>query len=242
MCIALLSSAVVDVLSFLMVISGNHSAGKPGLDWPTRLKIIKGVGRGLVYLYREFPNMTLPHGHLKSSNVLLDKNFEPVLSDYALASVIDKEHAQQFMVAYKSPEFSQRDNVSKKTDVWNMGILILELLTGKFPANYLKQGKGDDADLATWVVREEWTGEVFDKDMMGTRNGEGEMLKLLKIGMECCEWSLEKRWGLKEAVEKIEELKVRDSDGEDFSSYASEGDVYSSRVVSDDDFSFSVTR
>ncbi|KAL9686903.1 hypothetical protein QQ045_031296 [Rhodiola kirilowii] len=240
----LLISDFVENGSLASHLHSNHSPGKPGLDWPTRLKIIKGVARGLVYLYKEFPNLTLPHGHLKSSNVLLDRNFEPVLSDYALSPVINKEHAQQFMVAYKSPEFSQHDNTSKKTDVWSMGILILEVLTGKFPANYLKQGKGANADLATWVdsvVREEWTGEVFDKEMKGTRNGEGEMLKLLKIGMMCCEWSLEKRWGLKEAVEKIEELKVRDSDMEDFSSYASEGDVYSSRAISDDDFSFSVT-
>ena len=81
-----------------------------------------------------------------------------------------------------------------KSDVWCLGIMILELLTGKFPANYLRHGKGrnNNADLATWVdsvVREEWTGEVFDKDIMGTRNGEGEMLKLLRIGMFCCKWS-----------------------------------------------------
>lgn len=216
------------------------------MDWPTRLKVIKGVARGLAHLYKEFPNLTLPHGHLKSSNVLLDKNFEPVLSDYALAPVINKTHAHQFMIAYKSPEFSNSDNTTKKTDVWSLGILILELLTGKFPANYLQQVKGANADLATWVssvVREEWTGEVFDKYMKGTRNGEGEMLKLLKIGMDCCEWNLEKRLGLKEAVARIDAVKVRDSDMEDFSSYVSEGgDVYSSsRAVSEDDFSFSVT-
>uniref|UniRef100_A0A7N0U7A4 non-specific serine/threonine protein kinase n=1 Tax=Kalanchoe fedtschenkoi TaxID=63787 RepID=A0A7N0U7A4_KALFE len=242
----LLISDFVENGSLASHLHSNHSPGKPGLDWPTRLKVIKGVARGLAYLYKELPNLTLPHGHLKSSNVILDRNFEAVLSDYALAPVMNKDHAHQFMVAYKSPEFSQWDNTSsRKTDVWSMGILILELLTGKFPANYLKQGKGANADLATWVnsvVREEWTGEVFDKDMKGTRNGEGEMLKLLKIGMECCEWNLEKRWGLKEAVEKIEELKVRDSNAEeDFSSYASEGDMYSSRGVSEDDFSFSVT-
>ncbi|XP_057510748.1 pollen receptor-like kinase 4 [Actinidia eriantha] len=221
---------------------GKQNPNQPGLDWPTRLRIIKGVARGLAYLYKEFPSQTLPHGHLKSSNVLLDQNFEPFLADYALVPVINKEHAQQFMAAYKSPEFTQHDRTTKKTDVWSLGILILEMLTGKFPANYLKQGKGGNADLAAWVnlvVREEWTGEVFDKDMKGTKNGEGEMLKLLKIGMCCCEWNVERRWDLTVAVKKIEELKERDSD-EDYSSYASEGEMYSSRAMTDEDFSFSV--
>ena len=224
--------------------SGKRSPGKPWIDWPTRLRIVKGVAKGLAYLYKEFPILALPHGHLKSSNVLLDDTFEPLLTDYALVPVVSEDHSQQVMVAYKSPECSQSDRPNRKTDVWSLGILILEILTGKFPENYLTQGKGGDADLATWVnsvVREEWTGEVFDMDMMRTKNCEGEMLKLLKIGMCCCEWNLERRWDLKVAVAKIEELKERDNDNDDFSnSYASEGEVYSSRAVTDDDFSFSV--
>lgn len=227
-----------------MVIAARRGPGQPGLDWPIRLKIIKGVAKGVAYLYKEFPGVTLPHGHLKSSNVLLDNAYEPLLTDYALVPVVNKEHAQLLMVAYKSPEFNQTDSVTRKTDVWSLGILILELLTGKFPANYLTQGKGANADLATWVnsvVREEWTGEVFDKDMKGTKSGEGEMLKLLKIGMCCCEWNAERRWDLREAVEKIMELKERDNDNEDYSSYASEDYAYSSRAMTDEDFSFSVT-
>jgi hypothetical protein len=214
---------------------------QPSLDWPTRLKIIKGVARGLTYLYKELPNLTLPHGHLKSSNVLLDPEFDPLLSEYALIPAINKDHAQKLMAAYKSPE---SPHATRKTDVWSLGILILETLTGKLPADYMKQGKGgNNVDLATWVnsvVREEWTGEVFDKNMKGTRHGEGEMLKLLKIGMCCSEWNVERRWDLREAVGKIEELKEKEIDAEDYSSYNSEGEYYSSRAMTEDDFSFSV--
>ncbi|KAF7849130.1 hypothetical protein BT93_L1215 [Corymbia citriodora subsp. variegata] len=239
----LLISDFVENGSLASHLHANRSAGQPGLDWPTRLKIIKGVAKGLEYLYKELPGLSLPHGHLKSSNVLLDRNFTPLLMDYGLVPVINKDHAQQFMVAFKSPEFNHSDRTTKKTDVWSLGILILEIITGKFPANYLKQGKGANADLATWVnsvVREEWTGEVFDKDMRETKSGEGEMLKLLKIGMCCCEWNVERRWSLREAMERIEELRERDSD-EEYSSYASEGDLYSSRAMTEDDFAFSVT-
>ncbi|KAI3468439.1 hypothetical protein Pfo_025102 [Paulownia fortunei] len=234
----LLISQFVENGSLASHLHGKRSPNQLGLDWPTRLRIIKGVARGLAYLYRELPTLTLPHGHLKSSNVLLDSTYEPLLADYALVPVMNKDHAQQFMVAYKSPESTQNDRVTRKTDVWSLGILVLELLTGQFPANYLKQGRGPSADLATWVnsvVREEWTGEVFDKDINLARHSEGPMLRLLKIGMCCCEWNVDRRWDLREAVEKIEEL---DSD-DDYSSYASEGDMYSSRVMTDDNLSFS---
>ncbi|TKY58247.1 LRR receptor serine/threonine-protein kinase [Spatholobus suberectus] len=223
----------------------SHLHGRNGsvLTWSTRLKIIKGVARGLAYLYENFPGQNLPHGHLKSSNVVLDHSFEPQLTEYGLVPVMNKSHAQQFMAAYKAPEVRQSGRPNEKSDVWCLGILILELLTGKLPANYLRHGKGgNNADLATWVdsvVREEWTGEVFDKDIMGTRNGEGEMLKLLRIGLYCCKWGMESRWDWREAVAKIEELKERDSEDE-YSSYVSEVDLYS-RTMTEDEFSFSIT-
>ncbi|GKV37768.1 hypothetical protein SLEP1_g45758 [Rubroshorea leprosula] len=149
------------------------------------------------------------------------------------------------MVAFKSPESTQHDQTTRKTDVWSLGILILELLMGKAPENYLRQGKGANVDLATWVnlvVREEWTGEVFDKDMREWKRSEGEMLKLLKIGMCCCEWNVEKRSELKMPLEKLEELKERGSSDdsiEDYS-YGSERELYSSTAMTKDMFSFSV--
>ncbi|PIN02596.1 Serine/threonine protein kinase [Handroanthus impetiginosus] len=221
-----------------------HSKRSPNqraLDWPTRLRIIKGVARGLAYLYKELPSLTLPHGHLKSSNVLLDSEYKPLLVDYALVPVLNKDRAHQFMVAYKSPEYTQNDHVTRKTDVWSLGILILELLTGQFPANYLRQGRGPSADLAPWVnsiVKGEWPSELFDKDMNLGISSEGQMLRLLEIGMRCCEWNPERRWDLREAVERIEELKERDRH-DDYSSYASEGDTHSYRAMSDDNVPFS---
>lgn len=96
--------------------------------------------------------------------------------------------------------------------------MILEILTREFPANFLQQGKGsgEDLDMVSWVNSVD-PEEVFDKEMGATRDSEGEMHKLLKIGLACCEGDVEKRWDWKEAVERIEEVREKDNigDGDD---------------------------
>ncbi|KAK8635455.1 hypothetical protein V6N13_004192 [Hibiscus sabdariffa] len=196
---------------------------QPPLDWLTRLSIVKGVAKGLEYLYKELPGLIAPHGHLKSSNVLLNQSLEPLLTDYSLIPVINQESAQELMVAYKSPEHIKSGRITKKTDVWSLGVLILEVLTGKFPANFLKKGKGnDEQELAVWVKSivggdpEDYESKidmVLDKEMVEMSDGDRKLVvELMKIGLSCCESDVEKRLDLKEAVERIEGLKVEDED------------------------------
>ncbi|KAK4791877.1 hypothetical protein SAY86_022312 [Trapa natans] len=227
----------------------NRDRGQLALDWPTRLKIVKGVAKGLSYLYFALPTLITPHGHLKSSNVLLNDSFEPLLTEYGLVPVINQECSEQLMVAYRSPEYLKNARVTRKTEVWGLGMLILEVLTGKFPANfYLQKGSGgvsddhpidhDCQDLAAWVKMGAAAASqaVLDKEMRAPPNSEGEMMKLLKIGIACCEEDVEKRVEMKAAVEWIDEVKEKgDVTDEDFySAYASDADVPSLRGLSDD--------
>lgn len=155
--------------------------------------------------------MNLPHGHLKSSNILLGKNLDPVLTDYGLVLLMNSP-AKLTMVGYNSPEYKKYSQVSKKSDVWCLGMLILEVLTGK------AGGGMDMVAFVTSMVREEWTGEVFDKRLLGDRSNEGDMFQLLQIGLKCCEEEVARRWDLKQALEKIEELKEKDYYQDDASS------------------------
>ncbi|XP_047309845.1 pollen receptor-like kinase 2 [Impatiens glandulifera] len=223
-------------VSLSIHLHGNRSLGQT-LDWPTRLKIIKGVANGLQCLYNELPSLIAPHGHLKSSNVLLNEFMEPLLVDYGLIHVVNSEQAQEFMVAYKSPEYKQSRRITKKTDVWSFGILILEVITGKFPTSWWEQGKGNDTDLVSWVdslAQEALSESVFDNDMRAINGSEGEIMKLLRIGLACADSNVKKRYDLKEVLEKLEEVKEREHDDEFYSSYASECDARSSRGLSDD--------
>nr|KYP61360.1 putative LRR receptor-like serine/threonine-protein kinase RLK [Cajanus cajan] len=228
--------------SLAVRLHGYQALGQPSLDWGSRLKIVKGVAKGLDYLYKEMPRLIAPHGHLKSSNVLLSESLDPILTDYGLVPVINQDLAPDIMVIYKSPEYLQHGRVTKKTDVWGFGILILEILTGNFPAN-LQQGRGSELSLANWVnsvVPEEWSSEVFDRDMEATKSSEGQKVKLLKIALACCETDVDKRCDIKEAVERTLEVKEIDNEEEDsYSSNASEADNKSSKASSGE-VSFSI--
>lgn len=226
----LLITEFVENRSLANRLHGRHSEGQESLNWETRLQIVKGVAKGLRYLYKELPSIIAAHGHLKSSNILLNQSYEPIISDYGLVPVINQENAHELMAAYRSPEYLQLGRITRKTDVWSFGILILELLSGKFPANFLTHGsKGNEEDdLANWVKsvpEEEWMNKVIEKDMRATKNNEGEIIKLLKIGLSCCEEDLDRRLDLKQVVERINEIKEKDNDDDIYSSsYASDGE------------------
>lgn len=176
---------------------------------------MKGVAQGIEYLYKEMPNLIAPHGQLKSSNVLLSESMEPILTDYGLIPVINQDIAHEIMVAYKSPEYLHSGRITKKTDVWSLGLLTLEILTGKYPANFIQQS---ELSLGNWVdsvVQEEWPSQVFDKDMEFSRNSEGEIVKLLKIALACCDMDVNKRLDLKEAVDRIQEVQTQEDTNEE---------------------------
>lgn len=199
---------------------------RAALDWSVRLGIVKGVARALCYLYEELSVLNVPHGHLKSSNVLLNNSFEPLLSDYALVPVVNQSQAINTMSAFRSPERRQVGRPSKKSDVWCLGHLILEILTGlpgtqSDDSTHHQQGQVHDQSL--WVAsmpEEEWSEKVIDADLMRVVSGTSnlEMVKaLMRIALACCEPDMERRLEMKDAVEMIEELAAPGSGGRDVS-------------------------
>lgn len=90
------------------------------------------------------------------------------------------------------------------------------------------------------IFKGEWTQELFDQEMGKTNNCEGDILKLLRIGLSCSEVDVEKRLDIKEVVEKLEDLmKEREGDDDFYSTYASEADGRSSRGVSSEGINLS---
>lgn len=190
--------------------AGDRGPSHSELNWPNRVKIVQGIAKGLAFLHTKFASSNLPHGNLKSSNVLLGPDYEPLISDFGFSTLINSADLSHSLFAYKSPEAVQFGQVSPKSDVYCLGIVILEILTGKFPTQYLNNGKGG-TDVVQWVASaiSEGTGiELLDPEIASSRNSLGEMELLLHVGSACTERDPEKRLEMSEAVRRIEEIAV----------------------------------
>jgi serine/threonine protein kinase len=121
--------------------------------------IAKGIARGLAYLHDD---MGITHGHLTARNVLLDEQSQPKISDFGLSFGIMTATAASSNMLSVARDHYRAMKASTKTDVYSLGTIILELLTGKSPSDI-------DVDLPRWVAsvsREEWTIEVFDVELL----------------------------------------------------------------------------
>ncbi|KAF2300936.1 hypothetical protein GH714_018435 [Hevea brasiliensis] len=101
--------------SLLYLLHGDKRPSHAELNWPDRLKIVEGIARGLDYLHTELATCDLPHGNLKSSNVLLSPDNEPLLSEFGFSPLINPSIVGQALIAHKAPEAAQF-GVSPKCD------------------------------------------------------------------------------------------------------------------------------
>ncbi|PKA53579.1 putative inactive leucine-rich repeat receptor-like protein kinase [Apostasia shenzhenica] len=195
--------------SLLYVLHGDRGADHAALYWPTRLKIVRGIARGMAYLHAELSSVEAPHGNLKTSSVFLSPTFDPLLADFGLVPLVNPAAAPAALFAFTSPEALQYRHVSPKSDVYCFGVVVLELLTGKFPSQYLHNAKGG-TDVVQWTasaIADRREAELVDPAIIGkAARPTPEMLRLLRVGAACTQAIPEERPEMKEAAELVEEI------------------------------------
>ncbi|CAJ2652229.1 unnamed protein product [Trifolium pratense] len=164
------------------------SAQRVVLDWPKRLRIAIGIAHGLFYMHHD----CLPpiiHRDIKTSNILLDSEFNAKVADLGLARLLMKPGQFNTMSSvvgsfgYMAPEYAQTTRVNEKIDVFSFGVILLELTTGK-KANY----SDENSSLAEWgwrhIQAESNIEELLDKEVMESSHLDG-MCKVFKLGVMC---------------------------------------------------------
>ncbi|XP_062224656.1 probable inactive receptor kinase At5g58300 [Phragmites australis] len=200
--------------SLAAVLHGNKAAGRAPLDWETRVKISLDAARGIAHLHAEGGGKFI-HGNIKASNILLSQNLDGCVSEFGLAQLMTIPQTPARLVGYRAPEVLETKKSTQKSDVYSFGVLLLEMLTGKAPLR--SPGREDSIEhLPRWVqsvVREEWTAEVFDVELLRHPNIEDEMVQMLQVAMACVGIVPDQRPKMEEVIRRIMEIRNSYSSG-----------------------------
>ncbi|RLM66115.1 putative leucine-rich repeat receptor-like protein kinase family protein [Panicum miliaceum] len=172
------------------------SGGGLNLDWPTQYEICLGIARGLAYLHEE-SSVRVVHRDIKASNVLLDANLNPKISDFGLAKLCDdkKTHVSTKVAGtfgYLAPEYAMRGHMTEKVDVFAFGVVMLEIITGR--QNYDDRLDEDTAYLLEWVWQLYEEDHPLDAaDPRLTEFNSDEALRAIRVALLCIQSSPRQR-------------------------------------------------
>ncbi|XP_020532916.1 cold-responsive protein kinase 1 isoform X2 [Jatropha curcas] len=193
-----------------------HTQSNIQFSWRTRTRICIGVARGLAFLHEDLrPHIV--HRDIKASNILLDKDLSPKISDFGLAKLIppNMTHVSTRVagtIGYLAPEYAIRGQLTRKADIYSFGVLLVEIVSGRCNTNTRLPIEEQYLLERTWELyeRRELVGLV-DTSLNGDFDAE-EACRFLKIGLLCTQDAPRLRPSMSTVVKMLTgEKEVNDS-------------------------------
>ncbi|KAL7236088.1 hypothetical protein ACSBR1_019371 [Camellia fascicularis] len=174
------------------------------LTWEVRYKIAQGLASALFYLHEEWEQCVV-HRDIKSSNVMLDSNFNAKLGDFGLARLVDREQGFQTTVVagtmgYLAPECLVTFKASKESDVYSFGVVALEIACGRRPIE--PQDEQSQVKMVEWVWELYGTGKLLEAaDLkLCAEFDEQQMERLMIVGLWCAHPDYVLRPSIRQAI------------------------------------------
>ncbi|KAF7150968.1 hypothetical protein RHSIM_Rhsim02G0089600 [Rhododendron simsii] len=159
------------------------------LDWPTRLRICIGIARGLAFLHEE-SRLKIVHRDIKATNVLLDGDLNPKISDFGLAKLSedDKTHISTRIagtIGYMAPEYALWGYLTNKADVYSFGVVALEIVAGR--DNMKCRSNENYVCLLDWALVLRQQGCLMDlvDPKLGSDFNKEETMRMTKVALVC---------------------------------------------------------
>ncbi|PNY10188.1 receptor-like protein kinase [Trifolium pratense] len=178
------------------------------LTWEARMKVILGTAKALAYLHEAIEPKVV-HRDIKSSNILIDSEFNAKVSDFGLAKLLDSSESHittrvMGTFGYVAPEYANTGLLNEKSDIYSFGVLLLEAITGRDPVDYTRPA--NEVNLVEWMkmmVGAKRIEEVVDSSLEA-KPPTRALKRSLLVAFRCVDPDSEKRPKMSQVVRMLE--------------------------------------